>query len=141
MIGQSVSTQRCPKSKEPLEKRLPGTIARSTLTTVFEADILAPIMKRLLLLILAGSAVLSAAGLEPVKIDTGLVSGTTASSDDVRVFKGIPFAAPPVGDLRWRAPQPAAHWDGVRRAEQFGPVCMQQSRPAAHPLRAKTASM
>ena len=90
-------------------------------------------MNRLLLLILAGSAILTAAGLEPVKIDTGLVSGTTTSSDNIRVFKGIPFATPPVGDLRWQAPQPAAHWDGVRRADQFGPVCMQQSRPGSTP--------
>ena len=53
---------------------------------------------------------------DPVRLDTGMVSGTTTASPDVRVFKGIPFAAPPVGDLRWRAPKPAAHWDGVRKA-------------------------
>jgi para-nitrobenzyl esterase len=62
---------------------------------------------------------------DPVRLDAGMVSGTTTSSPDVRVFKGIPFAAPPVGDLRWRAPKPAAHWDGVRKADEFGPVCMQ----------------
>jgi para-nitrobenzyl esterase len=90
-------------------------------------------MNRLLLLLLAGSAILSAALPEPVRIDTGLISGTTTTSDDVRVFKGIPFAAPPVGDLRWRPPQPAAHWDGTRAADQFGPVCMQQGRPGATP--------
>jgi len=90
-------------------------------------------MNRLILMILAGSAIVSAAITEPVKIDTGLISGTSTSSDDVRVFKGIPFAAPPVGDLRWRAPQPAAHWEGVRKADQFGPVCMQQSRPGSTP--------
>jgi para-nitrobenzyl esterase len=73
----------------------------------------------------------SAAIPEPVRIDTGLISGTTTSSEDVRVFKGIPFAAPPVGDLRWRAPQPAAHWEGVRKADQFGPVCMQNRNPNA----------
>jgi para-nitrobenzyl esterase len=93
-------------------------------------------MNRLLLLTLACSAIASAAITEPIKIDTGLISGTAPSnspSDEVRVFKGIPFAAPPVGDLRWRAPQPAAHWDGVRKADQFGPVCMQQSRPGSTP--------
>src|SRR5580658_10580789 len=62
---------------------------------------------------------------DPVKLDTGMISGATTSAPDVRVFKGIPFAAPPVGDLRWRAPKPAAHWDGVRKADQFSPVCMQ----------------
>ena len=40
-------------------------------------------------------------------------------------FKGIPFAAPPVGDLRWRPPEPVVAWDGVRHATAPGPVCMQ----------------
>ena len=62
---------------------------------------------------------------DPVHLDTGSISGTDTSSPDVRVFKGVPFAAPPVGDLRWRAPKPAAHWDGVRKADQFSPICMQ----------------
>src|SRR5580658_3121263 len=62
---------------------------------------------------------------DPVKLDAGMISGATTSSPDVRVFKGVPFAAPPVGDLRWRGPKPAAHWDGVRKAEQFSPTCMQ----------------
>ena len=82
-------------------------------------------MNRLLLLMLTGSAIVSAAITEPVRIDTGLLSGTSTSSADVRVFKGIPYAAPPTGALRWRAPQPAAHWDSVRKADQFGSVCMQ----------------
>ena len=42
------------------------------------------------------------------------------------MFKGIPFAAPPVGDLRWNPPQPVKNWDGVREATQFGPRCMQR---------------
>jgi para-nitrobenzyl esterase len=62
---------------------------------------------------------------DPVRLDTGMISGAAAPSGDVRVFKGVPFAAPPVGDLRWRAPQPAAHWDGVRKAEEFSKTCMQ----------------
>jgi len=62
---------------------------------------------------------------DPVRLDTGMISGTTTGSPDVRVFKGIPYAAPPVGDLRWRAPKPAAHWEGTRQADRFGPVCMQ----------------
>jgi len=72
-------------------------------------------------LILTGA--LSAAIPDPVHLDTGSVSGISANDPSVRVFKGIPFAAPPVGDLRWRAPQPAAHWEGVRKADQFGPNC------------------
>jgi para-nitrobenzyl esterase len=75
--------------------------------------------------ILASRVVASASITDPVKTDAGLISGTTGTSPDVRVFKGIPFAAPPVGPLRWRAPQPVARWDGVRKADQFGPRCMQ----------------
>src|SRR5580700_9163478 len=82
--------------------------------------------------ILVGASILSAAITDPVRVDTGLVSGVSGTTDEVRVYKGIPFAAPPVGDLRWRAPQPPAHWEGVRKADQFSPVCMQQTRgPAA----------
>ncbi|HXY35509.1 MAG TPA: carboxylesterase family protein, partial [Planctomycetaceae bacterium] len=52
---------------------------------------------------------------EPLKIDTGLVQGVASSdSGDVIVFRGIPYAAPPVGELRWRPPQPAKAWEGVR---------------------------
>lgn len=64
---------------------------------------------------------------DPVHLDTGLVSGSPASTPEVRVFKGIPFAAPPVGDLRWREPKPAAGWDGVRKADEFSPVCIQDT--------------
>ena len=70
-----------------------------------------------------GAHVLAAALPEPVKIETGAVQGTSESG--LAVFKGIPFAAPPVGDLRWRAPQPAAKWTGVRKAAAFAPGCMQ----------------
>jgi para-nitrobenzyl esterase len=75
------------------------------------------------ILIAAGPA--GAASDDPVRLDTGMISGTATDNPEVRVFKGIPYAAPPVGDLRWRAPKPAAHWEGTRRADEFGPVCMQ----------------
>src|SRR5262245_27389143 len=68
---------------------------------------------------------LRAAFPEPLKTDAGLLSGTSAAAPGVRVFKGIPFAAPPVGELRWRAPQPVAKWTGVRSADTFGNVCVQ----------------
>lgn len=61
-----------------------------------------------------------------VKIDTGLVTGL--ESGGIESFKGIPFAAPPVGALRWRAPQPAASWPGVRAANTYGAICMQAVR-------------
>jgi para-nitrobenzyl esterase len=69
--------------------------------------------------------VASAAIPDPVKTDSGLISGTNGTSPDIRAFKGIPFAAPPVGPLRWQPPQPPAAWGGVRKADQFGPRCMQ----------------
>src|SRR5512135_979483 len=57
----------------------------------------------------------------PVAVEGGLVQGT--SEDGLTVYRGIPFAAPPVGDLRWRAPEPAAKWDGSRQAAKFAPSC------------------
>ncbi len=64
---------------------------------------------------------------EPVQLTYGQVSGVELDGN-VTVFRGIPFAAPPVGDLRWRAPQPPVPWQGVRVAETFGPACMQRGR-------------
>jgi len=78
-----------------------------------------------ILLTLWGTATALAAIDQPVKLDTGMVAGRPGKNADVRVFKGIPYAAPPVGDLRWKPPQPALKWDGVRMADQFGNSCMQ----------------
>jgi para-nitrobenzyl esterase len=63
-----------------------------------------------------------------VKVDGGKVEGVV--EDGVTVFKGIPFAAPPVGDLRWKAPQPVIPWDSARKADKFGPSCPQMSMPS-----------
>ena len=60
-----------------------------------------------------------------VKTAAGPVKGTTVAGGTIDVFLGVPYAAPPVGDLRWRAPQPAKPWDGVRDATKPGPACMQ----------------
>src|SRR5262245_49875704 len=61
-----------------------------------------------------------------VKTASGVVEGTAEQGSTVRSFKGIPFAAPPLGDLRWQAPQPVRDWKDVRKADQFGPRCMQR---------------
>ena len=61
-----------------------------------------------------------------VKTEGGVIQGTV--EDGLAVYRGIPYAAPPVGDLRWRAPQPPATWQGVRMAEQFGAPCIQSNR-------------
>jgi para-nitrobenzyl esterase len=65
----------------------------------------------------------------PVKTESGLVTGTVEGDGLVRVYRGIPYAAPPVGNLRWRAPQPVAAWSGVRQANEFGSACPQTDRP------------
>ncbi|HJP64664.1 MAG TPA: carboxylesterase family protein, partial [Mucilaginibacter sp.] len=57
--------------------------------------------------------------------DAGTVSGVKNDAGDITAFKGIPFAAPPVGDLRWKAPQPAKHWTSVRKCDAFGASPMQ----------------
>lgn len=62
------------------------------------------------------------------KTEGGLVSGVAI--EGVESFKGIPFAAPPLGDLRWKAPQPAAKWSGVRAGDTFGPACPQHLPPS-----------
>jgi para-nitrobenzyl esterase len=83
----------------------------------------------------SGSIVSSAAE-DTVRLDSGSITGVTADGG-VRVFRGIPYAAAPVGEMRWRAPQAVAHWDGVRKADQFGAMCMQPAfrgaAPAANP--------
>jgi para-nitrobenzyl esterase len=60
-----------------------------------------------------------------VKTANGAVNGTLGEDGTIRIYRGIPFAAPPVGDLRWREPQPAANWTGVRDGSEFGARCMQ----------------
>jgi para-nitrobenzyl esterase len=60
-----------------------------------------------------------------VKIDTGTLEGIVDSTTGVTVFRGVPYAAPPVGELRWRPPQRAQPWSGVRPAQQLGRNCIQ----------------
>ena len=63
---------------------------------------------------------------QPVRLDTGLVQGVQLDDESgLRVYRGIPYAAPPVGKLRWRPPQPPVSWDGVRSATEPAPVAHQ----------------
>ncbi len=64
---------------------------------------------------------------EQVKVEQGIVQGTI--EDSLRVFRGIPFAAPPVGDLRWKAPQPAPAWEGIKMTTKFAPAAFQGGNP------------
>ena len=68
-----------------------------------------------------------AAAADRVKIANGTIEGAGAAANGVRAFKGIPFAEPPVANLRWSGPQPVKKWTGVRETKQFGPRCMQQA--------------
>jgi para-nitrobenzyl esterase len=61
---------------------------------------------------------------DPVRTEAGFVEAETSGS--LRIYRGIPFAAPPVGPLRWREPQPARPWRGVKQADAFKPACMQR---------------
>jgi len=79
------------------------------------------------LVVMALGPGLAAAGVDapPVKTTAGLVAGTTTADGGIRIYRGIPYAAPPVGERRWQAPRPAEPWPGVRDATRFGPRCLQ----------------
>lgn len=79
-------------------------------------------------LAIVAAALPSSAAAAPTQTESGLIEGVEV--DGVLAFKGIPFAAPPIGPLRWRPPTPPAHWSGVRNADTFSPICMQ---PGAYP--------
>jgi para-nitrobenzyl esterase len=72
---------------------------------------------------LAFESALVAQTLKPVHTEAGLVQGTMEGG--IEAYKGIPFAAPPLGDLRWRAPKAPVAWTGVRKADKFAPACVQ----------------
>jgi len=81
-------------------------------------------MRRLLLTIaIVTFSWMSWAQSATAKVEQGQLKGTI--EDGLTVYRGVPFAAPPVGDLRWRAPQPAAKWQGIRPADKFAPQCIQ----------------
>jgi carboxylesterase type B len=85
------------------------------------------------LLALCGSvaAPLHAQALQDARIDSGQLAGVASLEPAVTVFKGVPFAAPPVGKLRWKAPAPPAPWSGVRKADQYGSSCPQKGHGEA----------
>ena len=90
-----------------------------------------PLVRTWLLLLAIGSWPLASNAVDAalqVKTESGIVEGavTGKGASRVRVFLGIPYAAPPLGDLRWRPPQPVAQWTGARKATEFGARCMQK---------------
>lgn len=76
-------------------------------------------------IILAGVLSGRASAADRVRVANGVIEGAGMQKSGVRLFKGIPFAQPPTGALRWKEPQPVKNWDGVRQATQFGPSSMQ----------------
>src|SRR5207248_9114770 len=70
----------------------------------------------LVALIVVGGATLARTINEPITVEGGLLQGTV--EEGLTIYRGIPYAAPPVGDLRWRAPQPVPKWNGVRMANE-----------------------
>lgn len=65
-----------------------------------------------------------APALNVVQTDAGQIAPARDSTGQIQIFRGIPYAAPPVSDLRWKPPQPVTPWQGLRRAEMFAPICM-----------------
>ncbi len=81
------------------------------------------ILSLLVLTALAVSAQTGAPAAPRATTANGVLEGTYSSG--IKIFRGVPYAKPPVGDLRWREPQPAVNWQGVRKADKFGPRAMQ----------------
>src|ERR1700680_2781902 len=81
--------------------------------------------RRTAFLIIATMLSTRAMAADQVRTDKGAVDGATSGDAKVRIFKGIPYAAPPVGALRWKPPAPAPRWAKVRKATEFGARCMQ----------------
>lgn len=89
---------------------------------------------RFFLLLLAPMLGFAAELTHPIKIETGLIQGVLNADKNVVCFKGIPYAAPPVGALRWREPQPPLKWQGVRFADTFGAKCPQVKFGTTNPV-------
>src|SRR6187551_3805726 len=90
--------------------------------------IIRPMRKTFLTIVCAAFTLMATAAQAQIgeaSVTGGRVSGVVTNG--IAAFKGIPFAAPPVGELRWRPPQPVANWEGVRNADRFGPRAMQLS--------------
>ncbi len=88
-------------------------------------------MKRIVVALILLLALFSLAGnrkftlKKVVSLESGKISGTTCKGSSITVFKGIPYARPPIGALRWKAPQPVEPWQGVRVCDRFGPSAIQ----------------
>ncbi len=96
-------------------------------------------MKKKLLMacFLFGTTLVASAGNPIIKVTGGMIQGVNSAAKDVIIYKGIPYAAPPVGNLRWQAPQPVIPWKGVKAANTFGAAAMQTPHKDGHPTEVK----
>ena len=94
---------------------------------------------RLIIAAVVGILPVMAESSDQVTVTGGVLEGTVGTDPAVRVFKGVPFAAPPVGALRWKAPQPVVAWKGVKKADEWGTRCMQG--PTFGPLHTRDKQM
>lgn len=108
------------------------TIRAHNLSTHEEVTVIKKFVVPTLAILLLAPAFTALA--DSVRVEQGLLSGTTGKNPDTRVYRGVPFAAPPVGELRWKPPQPPASWKGVREAKEFGNACWQTPYPAAYAI-------
>src|ERR1700744_1006722 len=81
----------------------------------------------ILLIAMFTACIHASAQTNQVKISNGMLEGTTNPATGISSFKGIPFAQPPVGELRWKEPQPVQNWTGVLKADHFGKNAMQKN--------------
>jgi para-nitrobenzyl esterase len=81
------------------------------------------LIRALLLVVIPAASAIAQAQTPSTHTESGAISGV--SEGGLSVYKGIPFAAPPIGDLRWRSPMPVAPWTGTRKADAFAPACIQ----------------
>ena len=119
---------------DPLFNHKGGKTVRVSINRVTQRTVVAALAASGSLLCIAPSAHAVRAPLAPeVRLADGVVEGIKMRGQhkDVRVFRGIPYAAPPVGDFRFREPQPVARWAGVLKARQFAPRCMQTTPAGA----------
>lgn len=119
-----------PGNKENIFKGLKILIFQKLCLMRIKRFIAIPFSALAIFLIAAFSINSTNSSLDKIKVEGGDISGTVNPSGDVHIFRGIPFAAAPVGALRWKAPQPVIPWSGVKACDKFGASPM-QPKPAA----------